>query len=86
VERLNITAKDGHLHNKHTEDRKMNFKTDKLFLELVAAHKAGLKIARKPGNRSAYAALIQKQMNLQEKLMRQYDVSFIQLNGAMISA
>jgi|LakMenE18May11ns_1017448.scaffolds.fasta_scaffold9931221_3 hypothetical protein len=70
----------------HTEDRKMNFKTDTLFLELVAAHKAGLKIARKPGNRSAYAALIQKQMNLQEKLMMQYDVSFIQLNGAMISA
>ena len=71
---------------KHSEDKKMNFKNDSLFIELVSAHKAGLKIARKPGNRSAYSVLIQKQMNLQEKLMRQYNVTFSQLHGAMISA
>ena len=64
----------------------MNFKNDSLFIELVAAHKAGLKIARKPGNRSAYSALIQKQMNLQEKIMRLYNVPFFELHGSMIAA
>lgn len=64
----------------------MNFKNDIKFVELVVTHKAGLKIARKPGNRAAYAALIQKQMNLQELLMREYNVPFFQLNGAMIAA
>lgn len=62
----------------------MNYKNDAMFAELVAAHKAGLKVARKHGNRSVYNALIQQQMNLQEKLMRQYNVPFFELHGAMI--
>ena len=64
----------------------MDFKNNSLFAELVAAHKAGLKLSRSKGKASAYRALIQKQMNLEEKIMRQYGVAFSQLNGAKISA
>ena len=64
----------------------MDFKNNSLFAELVAAHKDGLKLSRSKGNASAYRVLIQKQMNLEEKIMRQYEVSFSELNGAKISA
>ena len=71
----------------NTGEKQMNtFKNDALFVELVAAHKAGLKMSRSKGNLSAYRALVQKQMNLQEKIMRKYDVTFFQLNGSMIQA
>ena len=64
----------------------MNFKNDNKFIELVAAHKAGLKLVRSHGHATSYRTLIQKQMNLQETLMREYGVSFVQLHGAMVSA
>ena len=64
----------------------MNFKNTETFKSLVAAHKAGLKIARKPGQRSTYRALVQQQMNLEEKLLREFGMPYFELHGAMISA
>jgi hypothetical protein len=64
----------------------MDFRTDKTFLELVAAHKAGLRLARGCGNAPAYQRQVMKQLTLQKRLLRKYEVSFCELHGATVRA